>query len=158
MSAHQRIPRAQPGAVAVGRLPDLSPWDAALILNTRLWRSGPQGQAQVWSDYALAFGADEGREELKTFEVLLAALDTHGHRPLATHAITCSMVGSDEMILARLTRLGAAGDLREAALMAALIVLPSHAEQVASLAAQVGSALRREFRLNTRHDAPRYVN
>jgi len=131
------------GASVVGRLTDIAPWEAELIMSMRFWMDSPEGQAEVWNGFARFFGATEGRAEMRSFESLLSILCTHARRPLVRHGLGCNWIGSDEAILQTLVREAARGDLAEAAMIASLIVPARHAEPVALMAAQVGQAMQR---------------
>ncbi len=130
------------GAAAVGHLTEVTPWEAELILNMRLWMDGPRGQEQVWTAYAAAFGAAEGRRQLRTFERLLWLIETNMLRPLVRHGVACRCIGSDEAVFANMVRFASEGELHEASLIATLLVRPAHAEQVAVMAGEVGMATR----------------
>ena len=134
------------GGSVVGRLGDAVPWEADLILAMRLWMDSPEGQAEVWNEFARCFGAEHGRAELRHFETLLTHLCTHARRPLVRHGLCCDCIGSDEAILQTLVREAVRGDLAEAALIASLILPACHAEPVALLAARVGQAMQRMAR------------
>lgn len=131
------------GASVVGRLTDIAPWEAELIMSMRFWMDGPEGQAEVWNGFARFFGATEGRAEMRNFESLLSSLCTFARRPLVRHGLGCTCIGSDEAILQTLVREATRGDLAEAALIASLVVPARHAEPVALMAAQVGQAMQR---------------
>ena len=98
------------GAAAVGRLTEVMPWEAELILNMRLWQDGPTGQAQVWEAYASAFGQSEARQHLRAFERLLWMIETNMLRPLIRHSVACSCIGSDEAVFANMVRFASDGD------------------------------------------------
>lgn len=130
------------GAAAVGQLTEVSPWEAELILNMRLWQDGPTGQTQVWTIYAETFGQAEGRQHLHSFERLLGLIDANMLRPLVRHGVACRCIGSDEAVFANMVRFASDGELHEASLIATLLVRPSHAEHVAVLAGEVGTVVR----------------
>ena len=65
----------------------------------------------------------------------------------------CSCVGADECVFLHLVRCASDGELNDAALMAALIVGPSKARQIALLAVQVGSCAR-----DIHNSPPEYSN
>lgn len=132
----------KPGAAVVGSLCDVAPWEAELILTVRLWLSGPDGQTEVWNNFARCYGAAEARNEMQCLELLLGSLSAYGRRPLACHGFGCLCIGSDEAILRTLVDEAARGDLSEAALIASLMVPAGHAEQVALMAARVGHAMQ----------------
>lgn len=132
-----------PGRMVVGRLTDLAPWEAGLILFLRAWMDGPAGQAEVWNGFARAFGGTEGRVHMHRFEALLVTLCDNARRPLMRHGGGCACLGSDEALFCTMVREAAGGDSAEAAAIAGLLVRARHADAVADLAAQVGAALRR---------------
>ncbi|MGR3273442.1 hypothetical protein DU478_17065 [Thalassococcus profundi] len=130
------------GASVVGRLTDIAPWEAELILSMRFWMDGPEGQAAVWNGFARTLGATEGRVALRGFERLLSDLCTFARRPLVRHGPGCTCIGSDEALLQTLVREAARGDHAEAVMIASLLVPARHAEPIAVLAARVGKAMR----------------
>ena len=142
----------KPGAAVVGSLCDVAPWEAELILTVRLWLSGPDGQAEVWNNFARFYGAAEARNEMRCLELLLGSLCTYGRRPLACHGFGCLCIGSDEAILRTLVDEAARGDLSEAALIASLMVPASHAEKVALMAARVGRMMQELTRFAPRSE------
>ncbi|WP_292308449.1 hypothetical protein [Marivita sp.] len=131
-----------PGRSVVGHLGDLPAWEATLILSTRLWMDGPDGQAEVWSDFARCFGPARGRDELRQFETFLSRLLSAARRPLVRHGTGCACIGSDEAVLRLLVHEAAKGDLAEAAMIASLILPAHHAEPIALMAARIGSAMK----------------
>lgn len=126
----------------VGRLTDLSPWEADLILSLRLWMDGPEGQAEVWNSFARGFGGTGGRAELRAFETMLHHICTHARRPLMRRQPGCLCLGADEATLLTLAREASRGELTEAAMIASLMVPARHAERIAIMAAQVGQAMQ----------------
>ncbi|MRU16612.1 hypothetical protein FDP25_14315 [Roseovarius sp. A21] len=134
------------GAAVVGRLTDLPPWEADLILSMRLWMQSPEGQAEVWNGFARCFGPVEGRAEMQQFESLLRNLCHNARRPLVRHALGCTCIGTDEAVLRMLVREAARGDLAEATMIASLLVPAGQAEQVALISARVGRAMQRMSR------------
>ncbi|WP_294620438.1 hypothetical protein [uncultured Roseovarius sp.] len=131
-----------PGADVVGKLTDIAPWEAELVMSIRFWMDSPQGQAEVWNGFARCFGAIEGRAEMRNFETLLTSLCTHARRPLVRHGLGCTCIGSDEAVLRTLVREAARGDLAEASMIASLLVPARHAEPIALMAARVGQAMQ----------------
>ena len=131
------------GGAAVGVLNRMETWEANLVLNLRLWCTGPLGQAQVWKDYHAVFPEDVAREECQMFERLLLALIDNARRPLVRHDVACSCVGADECVFLHLIRCASEGHLDDAALMAALLVGPATAEHIAIMAGQVGTCARK---------------
>ena len=142
----------KPGAAVVGSLCDVAPWEAELILTVRLWLSGPDGQVEVWNNFARLYGTAEARNEMRCLELLLGSLCTYGRRPLACHGFGCLCIGSDEAILRTLVDEAARGDLSEAALIASLMVPASHAEKVALMAARVGRMMQELTRFAPRSE------
>ncbi|MCK0150492.1 hypothetical protein MWU54_10690 [Marivita sp. S6314] len=130
------------GAAMVGQLTEVSPWEAELILNLRLWQDGVRGQDHVWNSYARVFGPQEGRAQLDVFEQLLWVIEANMIRPLVRHGVACRCIGSDEAVFANMVRFASDGELHEASLIATLMVRPAHAEHVALLAGEVGTATR----------------
>lgn len=131
-----------PGSSIVGRLTDIPPWEAELILSMRLWMDSHEGQAEVGKGFTRCFGPAGGRAEIRQFERLLTALCAYARRPLVRHGLGCVCIGSDEAVLQTFVREATRGDLAEAAMIASLIVPASHAEHVALMAAQVGMAMQ----------------
>lgn len=131
------------GAVAVGVLNALSAWEANLILNLRLWCDGPQGQAQVWTEYRSMLDGLTAQRECRAFERLLREVISAAYRPLVRHDVGCVCIGADESVFANLVRAAADGHMRDAALIATLIVGPDQAEDIAQLAAKVGHCARK---------------
>lgn len=143
-----------PGSSVVGRLTDIAPWEAELILSMRHWMDGQSGQAKVWNGFARCFGPVDGRTEMRQFETLMTSLCAHARRPLARHGLFCVCIGSDEAIFQTLVREAARGDLAEAALIASLLVPAAYAELIALKAAQVGQAMQimtRDMPFTPRH-------
>lgn len=131
------------GAAAVGVLNRMSAWEANLVLNLRLWCEGPQGQAQVWSEYRRSLCGEDAQRECRTFEALVRSIIDAAHRPMVRHEVGCSCVGADEGIFVNLARTASDGHLRDAALIATLLVGPAYAEQIAILAGHVGECARK---------------
>ncbi|MEL7213164.1 MAG: hypothetical protein AAGK92_10910 [Pseudomonadota bacterium] len=126
------------GGAAVASLKSMRPSEARIVRNLRLWCEGPDGQAQVWIHYRTSFPGPRARVECKAFEMLLQIVISTAHRPLVRHEVACTCVGSDECIFLHLVNTAGHGHLRDAALIATLLVGPQYAEHVAGLAAQVG--------------------
>lgn len=131
------------GAAPVGVLNRMEAWEANLVLNFRLWCEGPRGQTQVWTEFRNALPGKDAQSECQRFERLVHALINSARRPLMRHDVGCACVGSDECVVVNLVRTASDGFLEDATLIATLLVLPAHAEQVALLAAQVGDCARR---------------
>lgn len=132
-----------PGAAAIGVLNQMRPWEANLVLNLRLWCDGPEGQAQVEAEFCTCLGGDAACREYETFQALVGSLLAAAYRPLIRHEVGCACLGSDEGIFLNLVRTAADGHLRDAALIATLLAGPAHAEQIAMLAARVGTCARK---------------
>lgn len=132
-----------PGSSAVGRLEDLPPWEAELVIATRLWLDSPEGQAAVWADFARRFGPAAGRAALRQLEGFLTVLCTQARRPFVHHGAGCGCLGSDEAVLAAILREAARGDLAESALLAGLLMPAGQAELVALRAAELGQTMQR---------------
>ena len=139
------------GGAAVGVLNRMSAWEANLVLNLRLWCEGPEGQEQVWSEYRRALAGDDAKRECRTFETLLRSLIDAAHRPMVRHEVGCGCLGADEGIFLNLVRTASDGHLRDAALIATLIVGPAYAEQIAMLAAHVGECARKIHKNSTEY-------
>lgn len=131
------------GAAAVDVLSSMSAWEANLVLNLRLWCEGPQGQAQVWNEFRRSLKGDDAQRECRTFETLVRSIISAAHRPMVRHEVGCACVGSDEGIFLNLVRTASEGHLRDAALIATLLVGPAHAEHIAMLAGHVGECARK---------------
>ena len=141
MSAHQSFPD-QRGTAKVGVLSAMEPWETELILNLRLWCSGPDGQTKVWNCLAAALPRGAAHDEMHAFERLIDILARYAHRPLMHHDVACACVGADEALFAHLVGLASGGDLHEASQVACLLVTAAQAEPVALLAAQVGATAK----------------
>lgn len=133
---------AIPGNAVVGRLTEVAPWEADLIMSMRLWMENADGQRDVWNSYARCYGSTEGHAKMQQFETLLMCLCSHARRPLVRHGLGCDCIGSDEAVLQTLVREAARGDLAEASMIASLLVPASHAEMIAIYAAQVGQTMK----------------
>lgn len=145
------------GGATVAVLPSLDAWEAGLVVNLRRWCSGPEGQKQVWGDYARTFGDPLGRREMRAFETLMTTVIEYAHRPLVRHGVNCTCVGSDESVFLHLVRTASEGHLADAALIATLLAGPAQAENIALLAGQVGQGARqiapqKTYGHITRHD------
>ena len=55
----------------------------------------------------------------------------------------CSCIGADEQIFVHLVATASSGDLREASLIATLLIGAAQAENIALLAAQVGQTVKK---------------
>lgn len=127
------------GAVAVATIQTLAPWEATLLLNLRLWLDGPEGQREVWTEYAESFSGASAHQPMRRFERLLNIIGTHASRPLVRRGVLCACVGSDERVFVHLVSTASAGHLDEAAKIATLLVGAEWAQSLAELAQKVGS-------------------
>ncbi|WP_299962993.1 hypothetical protein [uncultured Roseobacter sp.] len=131
------------GGVSVGCLSALDPWEALLVRELRLWCEGPEGQATVWNGFALHLPQGTAAKEMRVFEDLIRTLSTFARRPLVRHGLQCDCLGADEAVFLQIVRAAAEGELGDAAMVSALVVLPAHAERVALMAGQVGLATQK---------------
>lgn len=143
---------AKRGGAPVGFITELSEVEAASVIYLRLWCNGPESQAEVWNDFALTLGADQGQKALRSFEQLFGLCAKHGRRPLMRHSVHCKCLGSDESCFANFISAAAEGDREDAMLIATLIVRSDVAPLITSLAAEFGLALKR-----MRLSAPRKI-
>ncbi|WP_276155522.1 MULTISPECIES: hypothetical protein [unclassified Sulfitobacter] len=130
------------GAVAVGQLTAINPWEALLVRHLRLWCDGADGRAKVIEDWEGAGPKAAAENTLAVFDTLIMTLTNHARRPLVRHCLTCDCLGADECVFVQIVSAASGGALDDAALMSGLIALPAHAEHIAILAAQVGAAFR----------------
>ncbi|MFZ5962605.1 hypothetical protein ACOXXX_06595 [Thalassococcus sp. BH17M4-6] len=144
------------GGTPVGHVADLDGIEAASVIYLRLWGDGPEARARIWDDFAAALGAARGRAALKSFETLCALCAEHGRRPLMRHAVACKCLGADESCFANFIATAATGEREDAMLIATLLVRVDMAPLIASLAADVGLALRQMRIAAPRDLAPRY--
>ena len=56
---------AIPGNAVVGRLTEVAPWEADLIMSMRLWMENADGQRDVWNSYARCYGSAERNNNRK---------------------------------------------------------------------------------------------
>ncbi|WP_299546389.1 hypothetical protein [uncultured Tateyamaria sp.] len=131
------------GGAAVAALNRMDDWEANLVLNLRLWCEGPTGKSQARKDYSSVFPEPEADRAWRTFEDLLNKIVLTAARPLVRHEVGCNCVGSDECVFVHLVRTASDGHLNDAALIATLLSGPAHAEHIAIMAGEVGSAIRR---------------
>ncbi len=147
------------GATPLAHLSAMEPWEAALIRRIRNWCHSPAGQARVIEDFAKHLPLDTLSDEVSHLNELLTVINENANRPLTCHPVQCNCAGADECVLAHLVSTASAGELHDAALVAALLVRPAQAERVAMLAAHVGENARKmthpnsgERRKNPTHD------
>ena len=131
------------GGASIAALDRMGTWEANLVLNLRLWCEGPCGQTRVWNEYRKTLPGECARNACRAFESLIQTLIANAQRPLVRHNVGCSCVGADECVFLHLIRCAADGHRGDAALMAALIVGPSKAEDIATLAGQDGIYARK---------------
>lgn len=131
------------GAAPVGLLAELDGVEAVSVVYLRLWCDGPDAQARVWNDFAVALGAPQGRRACKAFEELCALCVRNGRRRLMRHAVQCKCLGADESCFANLVAAAAAGQRDDALMLATLLVRPELAVRLTALATDVGVAMQR---------------
>ena len=118
------------GGVSVGVLRNAEVWEAELIISLRLWCSGLSGRADVYDAFLTQFSPDRAAQEFETFERLLNSISIYAHRPLLLHELECACIGADEQIFVHLVATASAGDLREASLIATLLIGAAQAENL----------------------------
>lgn len=144
------------GGAPVSFLTELDSVEAAAVIYLRLWCDGPDAQAQVWHDFALMLGPNQGRKACKSFEDLCSLCSRHGRRPLMRHSVHCKCLGADESCFANFIATAATGDREDALMIATLLVRPDMAPLIASLAADVGFALK-QMHLSAPRDAAHHT-
>ena len=138
-----KMPRTNhQGGVAVGVLRNVDVWEAELIISLRLWCSGLSGRADVYEAFSSRFSSERAAQEFEAFERLLNSISIYANRPLLLHDVECSCIGADELIFVHLVATASSGDLREASLIATLLIGAAQAENIALLAAQVGQTVK----------------
>lgn len=145
------------GGAAVAALNRMDEWEANLVLNLRLWCEGPVGKSQARKDYSNVFPAPEADRAWQDFENLVKKIIRTASRPLVRHEVGCNCVGSDECVFVHLVRTASDGHLNDAALIATLLSGPAHAEHIALMAGEVGTAIRRIHKPFSPADAPEEV-
>lgn len=145
------------GGAAVAALNRMDEWEANLVLNLRLWCEGPAGKSQARQDYRDALPEPEADRAWQTFETLLNKIVCTASRPLVRHEVGCNCVGSDECVFVHLVRTASDGHLNDAALIATLLSGPAHAEHIAIMAGEVGSAIRQLYKPLPTAAAPSHV-
>ena len=131
------------GGATVAVLNRLDAWEAAFIVDLRLWCEGARGQAEVRNGYRRALSRPGDERAYGSFEMLMTTMLTGAYRPLVRHDVGCGCVGADECVVVNLVRMASDGYLADAALVATLITGPARAEHIACLAGTVGETLRR---------------
>jgi len=134
------------GGATVAALNRMDAWEAALVLNLRLWSEGPVGQMHVRGEFDRALDQANAKRAWEDFDSLLRRIVASASRPMVRHEVGCNCVGSDECVFAHLVGTASAGHLNDAALIATLLVGPAHAEHIAILAGEVGQCARRIHR------------
>jgi hypothetical protein len=142
MDTGMEIRATRRGGVPVGHLAELPQVEAGAVVCLRLWCDGAEGQARLWTDMAAALGAGPARDALQALERLVGQIARNGRRPLMRHGRACACVGADEAAFATMVATAAEGEREDAVLLAALLVAPALAAEVAELAGVVGQALR----------------
>lgn len=132
--------QAKRGGAPVGFMAELDEVGATSVIYLRLWCDGPDGQASISDDLAMALGLDQGERAFQSFANLCKLCAQHGRRPLMRHAINCKCLGADEACFAHFVEAAAQGEQEDAMLIATLMVRANIAPMVASLAAEVGNA------------------
>jgi len=128
------------GGATLGHLSALDDWEALLVRELRLWCTGPEGQAEVWNGFAVNLPRGAAANEMRVFEDLVRTMSTYARRPLVRHELACDCLGADEAVFLHIVKAASAGELHDATMVAALVVMPAHAERVALMAAQVGTS------------------
>lgn len=142
------------GFATVGFLEDLEPVETLSIRYLRMWYDGPDHQSEVWREFSGALGAENGRNALKSFEMLLDICFRHGRRTLMRHGVDCPCLSADERCFATLIGYASECQREDAFLIATALVRPDVAAVLSGLAEDVGLALRR-MTLRQRETAPR---
>lgn len=128
------------GGATIGALSTLDEWEAFLVRELRLWCAGPEGKAEVWNGFAVSLPRGTAAAEMRVFEDLIGTMSAYSRRPLVRHELHCDCLGADEAVFLHIVKSASNGELHDAAMVAALVVLPAHAERVALMAAQVGAS------------------
>ncbi len=136
------IPRHRGGA-PVGYVAELGPIEAGAVLYLRLWCDGPDAQAQVKRDFAIALGAETAEKAVNSLASLCDLCVRHGRRPLMRHHVACKCLGADESCFANFIGYAGDGDREDALLIATTMVRPDVAPLLVGLAQDVSFALRR---------------
>lgn len=135
-------PSAKRGGAPVGYLSELSNLEAGAVIYLRMWCDGAEGQTMVWNDFALALGAEQGRQALQSFGDLCGMCVRHGRRPLIRHSVNCKCLGSDESCFANFVAAATEGDHNDAMMIASLMVRADFAPIITALANDFGVALK----------------
>lgn len=143
MSFHDPNQHRNRGATAVGLVAELDAIEAASVVYLRLWSDGPEARAQVVADFIDGLGQSAGPAAYRAFEDLCRLCVQHGRRPLMHHGVHCKCIGSDEACFANFVATAVDGQREDALMIATLLVRPDIAPIIASLATQVGLALKR---------------
>ena len=130
------------GGAPVGHLQDLTPIEAGAVLYLRLWCEGSDAQAQINSDFRLGLGTEVGNDAFAALARLNELIIQNGRRPLMLHALECRCIGADESCFATMIASAADNDYEDSLLLASLMVKAPVASVAASLAFQVGRALK----------------
>lgn len=130
------------GGAPVGHVTELDPVEAGAVLYLRLWCDGPEGQAQVWKDFATTLGPQQARKVLHSFGSLCDLCERHGRRPLMRHHVTCKCLGADESCFALFIGYASAAEREDALMIAMTLVRPDVAMPLVDLAQDFGMALR----------------
>lgn len=136
------------GGMPVYTLAELDPLEIAAVQALRL-----AAKEMPDLDAAAQNTADRNLIEI------LDLWQTHGRRPLCSHAQDCPLVGMDEACFANLVAFATKGDNEDALLIATLLVKPSVAPILAACALCVGMALLQSNRKwpDTAAQNPRFL-
>lgn len=129
------------GAESVGWFDDAPPLSRLFIWVLRRWMEGACGQQAVWNHFAEKLGPVEGHRAMGAFEDLIRILAARHLRVLHRHQASCSCVGADEQVLARMVTSAGAGQMTVALADATVLVEPSGTSDVLYAAAVLGRVL-----------------
>jgi len=101
---------------------DLRGPETRVISLLRAWRSGPDAQADMWSDLCRSMGPARARACLQAFEQMLKLLNKHGWQALAIMPMDTKGMSSDEASIARFVMAATEQD-RETALAEATFLV-----------------------------------
>ncbi len=124
-------------------LTGIDPFQARIVTHMRWWSDGAAGQQMVRLDYRTALCAADTEEAVGLLDAVISMVGDHARRPLKRHVIHCRCIGPDEALFARLVTLAGHGLHEDATLVAAQLVAPARAEQIALLAAGLGRYMHR---------------
>lgn len=131
------------GSDRVGDLDALTEFEVTAVLYLRLWCSGAEAKAGIWSDFASALGDTEGGALMRAFEGVLVTMVENARRPLRRLSLPSTGIGADEAAFAEMMAAAAWGDREETVRLAAEIAAPSVATVIAAQAERAALGLRR---------------